>query len=33
VLPGLDLALLTSFIDQPTTFAAIRGYRQALQQG
>ena len=33
VLPGLDLALLTSFIDQPTTFAAIRGYRQALRQG
>jgi Uma2 family endonuclease len=33
VLPGLDLTLLTSFIDQPTTFAAIRGYRQALQQG
>jgi len=33
VLPGLDLLLLTSFIDQPTTFAAIRGYRQALQQG
>jgi Uma2 family endonuclease len=33
VLSGLDLALLTSFIDQPTTFAAIRGYRQALQQG
>jgi Uma2 family endonuclease len=33
VLPGLDLALLTSFIEQPTTFAAIRGYRQALRQG
>jgi len=32
MLPELDLALLTSFIDQPTTFDAIRGYRQALQQ-
>ena len=32
MLPELDLAMLTSFIDQPTTFDAIRGYRQALQQ-
>jgi Uma2 family endonuclease len=31
VLPGLDLDLLTSFLDQPTTFEAIRGYRQALR--
>ena len=32
MLPELDLALLTSFMDQPTTFDAIRGYRQALRQ-
>jgi Uma2 family endonuclease len=33
VLPGLDLDLLTRFLDQPTTSDAIRGYRQALQMG
>jgi Uma2 family endonuclease len=33
VLPGLDLDLLTSFLDRPTTFEAIRGYRQALRSG
>jgi hypothetical protein len=33
VLPGLDLELLTRFLDQPTTSDAIRGYRQALQTG
>jgi len=33
VLPGLDLELLTRFLDQPTTSDAIRGYRQALQMG
>ena len=31
VLPGLDLELLTRFIEQPTTSAAIRGFRAALQ--
>ena len=31
VLPGLDLDLLSSFLDRPTTSEAIRGYRQALQ--
>ncbi|MEA3278160.1 MAG: Uma2 family endonuclease [Pseudomonadota bacterium] len=31
VLPALDLQLLTSFIDRPTTFDAIRGYREALR--
>jgi Uma2 family endonuclease len=31
VLPGLDLELLTSFIEQATTFDAIRGFRQALR--
>jgi len=30
VLPGLDLELLTRFLDQPSTYDAIRGYRQAL---
>jgi Uma2 family endonuclease len=30
VLPGLDLDLLSSFLDRPTTYEAIRGYRQAL---
>lgn len=30
VLPGIDLALLASFLDQPTTSAAIRAYRSAL---
>ena len=33
VLAALDLELLTSFIEQPTTFDAIRGYRQALRDG
>jgi Uma2 family endonuclease len=33
VLPGLDLELLTRFIDEPTTSAAIRGFRAALQAG
>jgi len=33
VLPALDIELLTSFIEQPTTFDAIRGYRQALRKG
>jgi Uma2 family endonuclease len=31
VLPGLDLALLTSFIEEETTSDAIRGYRRALR--
>jgi len=31
VLPGLDLELLTRFVARPTTFDAIRGYRDALQ--
>ena len=31
VLPGLDLHLLTGFIDSATTFDAIRGYREALR--
>jgi Uma2 family endonuclease len=31
VLPGIDLALLVSFLDRPTTSAAIRGYRDALR--
>jgi Uma2 family endonuclease len=31
VLPGLDLDLLTGFIDRPTTFEAIRAYRDALR--
>ncbi|WP_296698832.1 Uma2 family endonuclease [Thiocapsa sp. UBA6158] len=31
VLPGLDLALLMRFIDEPTTSQAIRGYRDALR--
>jgi hypothetical protein len=31
VLPGLDLELLTSFIDRKTTFDAIRAYRRALR--
>jgi Uma2 family endonuclease len=33
VLPGLDLALLTRFIAEPTTSAAIRGFRAALAPG
>jgi Uma2 family endonuclease len=32
VLPGLDLELLTGFIERPTTSEAIRGYREALRQ-
>jgi len=31
VLPGLDLELLTSFIERDTTYDAIRDYRQALR--
>jgi Uma2 family endonuclease len=31
VLPGIDLEQLTSFLDRPTTSAAIRDYRAALQ--
>ncbi|NEX22335.1 Uma2 family endonuclease [Thiorhodococcus mannitoliphagus] len=31
VLPGLDLELLTRFLDQPTTSQAIKGFRKALQ--
>jgi Uma2 family endonuclease len=31
ILPGLDLALLMRFIDEPTTSQAIRGYRDALR--
>jgi len=31
VLPGLDLDLLTRFIDRPTTLEAIRSYREALR--
>ena len=31
VLPGLDLGLLTRFLDSPTTYDAIRGYKQALK--
>lgn len=30
LLPGLDLEQLTSFLDRPTTFDAIRDYRAAL---
>jgi Uma2 family endonuclease len=30
VLPGLDLALLTRFLDRPTAYDAIRDYREAL---
>ena len=33
VLPGIDLALLGSFVDRPTTSAAIREYRAALARG
>jgi Uma2 family endonuclease len=32
ILPGIDLAQLASFLDQPTTSQAIRAYRQALQR-
>jgi hypothetical protein len=31
VLPGLDLEVLTGFIDQPTTSAAMQGFRRALR--
>ena len=31
VLPGLDLELLTSFLDKPTTYEAIRSYRDVLR--
>ena len=31
VLPGLDLDLLTSFLDRPTTYEAIRSYRDMLR--
>jgi hypothetical protein len=31
VLPGLDIDLLTSFIDRPTTYDAIRGFREVLR--
>lgn len=31
VLPGLDLDLLTAFLDRPTTYEAIRAYRDALR--
>jgi Uma2 family endonuclease len=31
VLPGIDLAQLASYLDRPTTSAAIRDYRAALQ--
>ncbi len=31
VLAGIDLAVLASFLDAPTTSAAIRGYRQTLR--
>lgn len=33
VLPGLDLALLQGFLDQPTAYDAILAYRQALRSG
>jgi Uma2 family endonuclease len=33
VLPGLDLALLSRFIDRPTTSAAVKAFRQALRGG
>ena len=31
-LPGLDLELLTSFLDRPTSYDAIRDFRAALGQ-
>jgi hypothetical protein len=31
VLPGLNLGLLTRFLDQPTTYDAIHAYRHALR--
>ena len=33
VLPGLNLELLTSFLDNPTTFDAIRGFQAGLRAG
>lgn len=33
VLPGLDLDVLTSFIDRPSTSEAIRGYRKSVASG
>lgn len=33
VLPGIDLVQLVSFLDRPTTSAAIRDYRAALTKG
>lgn len=30
-LPGIDLALLVSFLDRPTAMQAVRGYRDALR--
>lgn len=32
VLPGIDLVQLVSFLDRPTTSAAMRGYRDALRK-
>ena len=31
VLPGLDLELLTGFLDRPSTSEAIRGFRDSLR--
>jgi Uma2 family endonuclease len=33
VLPGIDLAQLATFLDQPTAYDAIRAYRAALRGG
>src|SRR5262249_9644779 len=33
VLPGIDLSQLAALLDQPTTSAAIRAYRDALRKG
>lgn len=33
VLPGIDLGQLIRFLDQPTTSAAIRAYRDSLRKG
>jgi Uma2 family endonuclease len=33
VLPGIDLQQLAGFLDQPTTSAAIRAYREVLRKG
>lgn len=32
-LPGLDLPLLTQFLDQPTAYDAIQSFRAALRNG